>query len=350
MNQSFNVLIVDDVVNNIQVAMNILHEDNYNQFFATDGEEALALIADEPTKFDLILLDVMMPKINGFEVCKQIKSNPLTADIPVIFVTAKVDIDAISQGFRLGAVDYITKPFHADELLARVKNHLSLAQAKNILKKHNIDLEKKVALSAQRYITEVEETQREMIMMLTEMMEFSSDETGQHIRRISNISALLAYYHPSLDPDDEDTIYNAAPMHDIGKITIPHEILHKPGSLTVEEFNVMKMHTTNAYSLLNRSSRRLFKAAAIIAHQHHERWDGKGYPRGLAEHEIHIYGRVVCLADVLDALTHERCYKAAWSFEEAVDYIIKRRGVQFDPELVDIFLEHLPDFKKLCLA
>lgn len=350
MSPQFNVLIVDDVVDNIKVAMNILKEDNYILSFAQDGVEAIELVENRSSNFDLILLDVMMPKKNGFEVCEVLKKNPQTAQIPIIFITAKVDIDSISKGFALGGVDYITKPFHPDELLARVKNHLELSQAKRLLQQNNINLEIKAQHSQIRFLSELEQTQREMIDVLIELMADQSDETGKHIRRISEISALLAHYLPTLSEEDSDILRHASPMHDIGKLTIPHELLHKEGKYDEAEFQEMQSHTTNAYNLLRNSERKLMKAAAIIAHEHHEKWNGKGYPKGLKGHDIHIYGRIVALADVLDALTHERCYKSAWSTEETKQYIVEHRGTQFDPELVDILIEHYDEFAEICTA
>jgi putative two-component system response regulator len=338
------ILIVDDVIDNIRVAMNILKEDSYEFSFAHNGAEALRLISGDNEAFDLVLLDIMMPGINGFEVCQKLKENAATIDIPVIFLTAKVDVDAISKGFELGGVDYITKPFHANELLARVKTHLELSQAKNLLKQHNLYLKSKVKFERHRLLSELEDSQKEMIFILAELMEATSDETGKHIKRIAESSALLAKYHPTLSEDDEDTLYHASPMHDIGKMTIPAEILHKPSLYTEDEFCIMKKHTSNAYELLSRSERTLIKAAAIIAHEHHEKWNGKGYPRGLKGSEIHIYGRIVALVDAFDALTHKRIYKDAWEINDAVKYIIDHRETQFDPELVDIFETHLDEF------
>lgn len=338
------ILIVDDVVDNIRVAMNILKEDGYEFSFAHSGTEALRLINDDEDAYDLILLDIMMPGVNGFDVCKKLKESSSTLDIPVIFLTAKVDVDAITQGFELGGVDYITKPFRADELLARVKTHLELYQARELLKTHNLYLKSKVKFERQRLLSELEDSQKEMIFILAELMEATSDETGKHIKRISESSALMAKYHPALNEEDEATLYHASPMHDIGKMTIPMEVLHKPGKYTEEEFCIMKNHTTNAFNLLSRSDRKLVKAAAVIAHEHHEKWNGKGYPCGLKGTEIHIYGRIVALADVFDALTHKRQYKDAWEIDEAVKYIIDHRETQFDPELVDIFEAHLDEF------
>jgi len=339
-----HILIIDDVAENIQVAMNILEEDNYTFSFATNGNEALALTKSDSAPPDLILLDIMMPGLSGFDVCRLIKEDPNVKDIPVIFLTAKVDVDSVSKGFALGGVDYIIKPFHAEELQARVKTHLELYQAKKLLQENNLTLETKLKFEHKRLMTELEENQKEMIFMLTELMEFNSDETGKHIRRVATLSALLARYHPTLDKEDAEILYHASPMHDIGKMTIPHEILHKPARYTTEEFNIMKTHTTNAHNMLRRSDRKLMKAAAIIAHQHHEKWDGTGYPRKLKGDEIHIYGRIVALADVFDALTHSRCYKEAWSVQNAIEYISDKRGKQFDPELVDILMENIDEF------
>lgn len=338
------ILIVDDVVDNIRVAMNILKEDSYDFSFAGNGADALRLINDDPASFDLILLDIMMPQMDGFDVCRQLKREPRTQDIPIIFLTAKVDIDSISKGFALGGLDYITKPFHSSELLARVKTHVDLHRARALLKQNNIALETKVKYEQIRLLTELENSQKEIIHVLTELMEATCDETGKHIRRVSEVSALLAKYHPSLSDDDAQILYHAAPMHDIGKMTIPPEILHKPSHYEEDEFAIMKRHTSNAHALLSRSNRRLMKAAAIIAHEHHEKWNGTGYPRGLRGNEIHIYGRVVALADVFDALTHARCYKQAWELHDAVAHIKGLRETQFDPELVDIFIAHLDEF------
>ncbi len=341
---SNHVLIVDDVPDNIQVAMNILREDGYEFSFADNGNKALSILNDKDTNFDLILLDIMMPDMDGYEVCHGLKTNSRWKDVPVIFLTARVDAESIARGFEVGCVDYITKPFHANELLARVKNHIHLYHAKSFLKRKNVTLESKARFQQLRLLTELEENQKEMIHILTEFLESTSDETGKHIKRMAEVSRLLATYHNSLNEEDAEIIYHAAPMHDIGKITIPPEILHKPDIYTGEEFEIMKNHTTNAYHLLRHSQRKLIKGAAIIAHQHHEKWDGSGYPQGLKGADIHVYGRIVAIADVFDALTHTRTYKTAWTVDNAINYITEHRSKQFDPVLVDIFLEHLDEF------
>ncbi len=342
MNLKYQILIVDDIADNIQVAMSILREQNYDFSFATSAEEAYKLL--NSNHFDLVLLDVMMPGLDGFELCEMMKANPTLQDIPVIFLTAKADIDSVSKGFSVGGVDYITKPFQADELIARVKTHLELYKAKEVLKQSNLSLESELKYKVDRLLSELEKTQIEMIFILTELMESTSDETGKHIKRVAEYSRLLAHYCPEISEEDADILYYASPMHDIGKIAVPRDILQKHGKLTEEEFEIMKTHTTKAHEFLCVSSRKIMKAADIIAYEHHEKWDGTGYPRKLKGKDIHIYGRIVAIADVFDALTHKRVYKEAWSVEDAITFIIKGGGTHFDPDLVKIFEENLDEF------
>jgi putative two-component system response regulator len=339
-----HILIVDDVSDNIQVAMNILKEESYTFSFASDGQEALDLISTGTAVFDLILLDIMMPKVNGYDVCSAIKTMDHAKETPVIFLTAKTDADAIAKGFEVGGVDYIVKPFHANELLARVKTHIELSESKKQLKKHAIEVENKATLQAVRLALEIEENQCEMIYILMEVMESTSDETGQHIRRVAETSKLLAQKTPYLSEEEVNIIFLASPMHDIGKIAIPKEILHKPGKLTDEEMTIMKTHAEKGAALLKNSKRRLTASASIIAHQHHEKWDGSGYPKGLKGDDIHIFGRIVALADVFDALTHKRQYKDAWTINDAIDYIKENSGSHFDPSLVKILVDNIPEF------
>ena len=345
MDLKYQILIVDDVPDNIQVAMNILQEDNYDFSFAISGEAAYELLLHN--KFDLVLLDVMMPGIDGFELCKMMKQNDKLKDIPVIFLTAKVDIDSISQGFRVGGVDYITKPFQAQELIVRVKNHLQLYAAKEMLKYHNISLEKKVQLNEERLLSELEKNQIEMIYILSGLIESASDESSEHVRRVAEISKLLAHYHQSLNEDDEEVIYHAAPMHDVGKIAVAKEILQKEETLSAQELDIVKKHTTRAHELLKNSSRKIMKAADIIAYEHHERWDGTGYPQGLRGEDINILGRIVAVADVFDTLSHDRVYAKAWEPKKAASYIMEQSGKQFDPTIVTIFQEHLHEFLEI---
>jgi putative two-component system response regulator len=342
MELKYNILIVDDVVDNIQIAMNILKEENYNLTFAFSGREALRLL--EENDFDMILLDIMMPEMDGFSVCTQIKKNPKYFDVPIIFLTAKVDIDSISHAFEVGAVDYVSKPFHAEELLSRVKSHLELYYSRLVLKENNLSLKIKATEEKKRLLSELEEGQKEVIYILSELIESASFETGAHIQRVAQISKLLAHLHPAIGEKDVETIYHASPMHDIGKIAIPQEILGKPALLDEEEWEIMKTHTSHGHKFLKNSQRKILKSADIIAMQHHEKWDGTGYPLGLKGNDIHIFGRIVAIADVFDALAHKRCYKEAWSIEDSVNYLKEYSGTHFDPELIEIFMEYVDEF------
>ena len=345
MNTNQKILIVDDISENIQVAMNILKELGLDFSYALNGKQALKLMHKTP--FDLILLDVMMPEMNGFEVCKRMKQEQTLKDIPVIFLTARNDIDAVSHAFAVGGNDFISKPFHAEELLARVKTHCELYATKQTLQQQNKRLKNRLIHKENRLSSEIEMNQKEMISILTELMEITSDETGQHLHRVAKMSKLLAYYHKSLTEEEMEIVYHAAPMHDIGKIAIPIEILHNPSRLTQEEQRIMQTHTTLAQKFLRHSNRKFINAASIIALQHHEKWDGTGYPSGLKGEEINIFGRIVALADVFDALTHKRSYKKAWTVEDSINYIIKEKGKHFDPTLVDILETHLDEFSEI---
>jgi len=342
MDLNYKILVVDDVADNIQIVMNILKEENYDLTYALSGEEALSLV--EKNEFDLILLDIMMPNIDGFAVCSRIQNIPGYFDVPIIFLTAKDDIESITHAFSIGAVDYISKPFHADELLSRVKSHLELYHSRRIMKNNNLILQIKSKKEKERLLTELEEGQKEIIYVLSELIESISTETGGHINRVAEVSKLLAYHHSTLSAEEQNAVFHAAPMHDIGKIAIPNTILTKPGSLTKDEYEIMKTHTTAGHKYLKNSKRKILKAADIIATQHHEKWDGSGYPNGLKGNNIHIYGRIVAVADVFDALLHKRCYKEAWSMGDTVAYMKENSGKHFDPELIDIFMENLDDF------
>lgn len=345
MQLNHNVLIVDDISENIQVAMNILKELCCEFSFALNGKQALELM--QKNTFDLVLLDIMMPDMNGFEVCNYMKKQNKLKEIPVIFLTAHNDIDSINEAFKSGGADFITKPFHPEELLARVNTHLELYSAKQKLKHQNKILENRIVNKETRLSTEIEMNQKEMLSVLTELMEVTSDETGLHLHRVAEMSKLLASYHGSLDEQDINIIYHAAPMHDIGKIAIPLEILHSSKKLSIEDWEIMKTHTTLAARFLKHSNRKLMQAASVIALQHHEKWDGTGYPNGLKGENIHIYGRIVALVDVLDALTHERKYKKAWSIDRSMEYIESESGSHFDPTLVNILLKHLDEFTQI---
>ncbi|MFT0534246.1 HD domain-containing phosphohydrolase [Castellaniella hirudinis] len=310
------LLLVDDESTNLQVLRHTLQAE-HRLLFAKDGPTALALVAKEHP--DLILLDVMMPGMSGHEVCATLKNDAKTRHIPVIFVTALSDADDERKGLELGAVDYIIKPFSPPIVQARVRTHLSLVQA-----------------------DEVRQTRLQIIRCLGAAAEYRDNETGLHIVRMSHYAWRLAKEIGYSD-EDADELLHAAPMHDVGKIGIPDGILLKPGKLNDDEWAVMRQHPAIGAHILGEHPGGLLKLAATIALRHHEKWDGTGYPDGLAGEAIPLAARIVTLVDVFDALTSVRPYKRAWTVDEAMDFIHQQSGRHFDPDLVTAFERCLPD-------
>ncbi|OZY87952.1 two-component system response regulator [Cellvibrio mixtus] len=309
------LLVVDDEPLNLQVLRQILQQD-YQLLFARDGEKALALAqAERP---DLILLDIMMPGITGLETCQRLKQQPETQGIPVIFVTALSDDRDETEGFAVGCVDYITKPVSAPIVLARVKAQLSLVSAETL-----------------------RTTRLQVIQRLGRAAEYKDNETGLHVIRMSHFAREIALAAGMGEADAEE-LFNAAPMHDVGKMGIPDAILCKPGKLTPEEWEIMKQHARIGAEIIGDDSSTLLQMARRVALCHHEKWDGSGYPQGLVGKAIPIEARIIALADVFDALTSKRPYKEAWPIETTVDYIKNESGKQFDPELVAAFIQALP--------
>ncbi|AGW13163.1 HD domain-containing phosphohydrolase [Megalodesulfovibrio gigas] len=333
---SCRLLLVDDTKTNIDLLVAALMDD-YILSVALNGPSALHIAAK--LKPDLILLDVMMPEMDGFAVCQQLKADPETSDIPVIFLTAMDDPDMKSKGFQFGAVDYITKPFHAAEVKARVRNHLSLLLARRQLARQNSELEHRV----QERTRELEHNYRDTLLRLGLAAEYRDNDTGRHIRRIREFTALLAR-KSGCTPKEAEDMGLAATMHDIGKIGIPDAILLKPGKLDAQEWQIMQRHAQIGADILACSNSPLLNLSRTIALTHHERWDGTGYPQGLAGETIPLAGRIVGLVDVFDALTSDRPYKPAWSVAEAAAVIHKERGAHFDPALVDLFLDDFDAF------
>jgi len=345
------VLIVDDTPENLTLMTGLL-KDSYRTKVANNGERGLKIAVAEP-KPDLILLDIMMPGIDGYEVCRRLKADPATTHTPVIFLTARSEIEDEQKGFDVGAVDYITKPISPPIVMARVKTHLTLKAAADFLRDKNAFLETEVS----KRTHEVQVVQDVTIMAMASLAETRDNETGNHIRRTQNYVRALARKlmpHPRfsafLTAETIEMLYKSAPLHDIGKVGIPDAILLKPGKLTPEEFDIMKTHTTlgkdailAAEKLIDAPSSFL-QTAREIAHYHQEKWDGTGYPEKLAGETIPVSARLMALADVYDALISRRVYKPPFPREKAVAIIKEGRDKHFDPDMVDAFLEIEEEF------
>lgn len=314
------ILVVDDEPTNLQLLRQIL-QNQYRLLFAKDGARTLELARQE--RPDLILLDVMMPGMTGFETCRRLKAEPLTAAIPVIFVTALNEAAQEVDGFDAGAVDYITKPVSPATVLARVRTHLSLVR-----------------------LDELKHSRLQIIQRLGLAAEYKDNETGLHVIRMSHYAQLLGRA-AGLDEVDAEELLAAAPMHDVGKIGIPDRILQKPGKLDAEEWAVMQTHTTIGAEIIGEHSHGLLARARVIALTHHEKWDGSGYPHGLAGAAIPLDGRIVAIADVYDALTSKRPYKEAWDSDRAFAWIGEQAGSHLDPRLAALFLTLEPEILQI---
>ncbi|RFP11471.1 MULTISPECIES: HD-GYP domain-containing protein [unclassified Duganella] len=309
------ILAVDDEASNLQLLRHIL-QDQYRLLFAKDGPRALELARQERPQ--LILLDVMMPGMTGYEVCRLLKEDEATAAIPVIFVTALSDASDEVVGFDAGAVDYITKPVSPPIVRARVRTHLSLVR-----------------------VDELARTRLEIVQRLGLAAEYKDNETGLHVIRMSHYSRILGRA-AGMSEAEADDLLHAAPMHDVGKIGIPDSILRKPGPLETSEWKIMQTHAAIGGDIIGQHPGGMLAMAHQVAMTHHEKWDGSGYPNGLAGREIPLVGRIVAIADVFDALTSARPYKPEWPIPQAVEYLEQQRGKHFDAELVDLFLTQMP--------
>ncbi|MFZ2162491.1 MAG: two-component system response regulator [Sideroxyarcus sp.] len=345
------VLIVDDDAGNLGILGSLL-QPHYDVLAAPSGERALQISFNTP-KPDLIMLDVLMPKMDGYAVLARLHEDPATRDIPVIFVTGLDSTEDEEKGLALGAVDYIAKPYRAPIVLARVRTQLELKRARDWLRNQNIYLEAEVMRRMQDTLLVQDLT----INALAEVAETRDNETGNHIRRTQeyvNILAQRLQLHPSfagfLTNKAVELMTKSAPLHDIGKVGIPDHILLKPGKLTKEEWAIMKTHSMLGAMAIDRAlrnaDRRLdfLDMAMQIAHYHHEKWDGSGYPEGLKQKAIPIPARLMALADVFDALITRRVYKPPMPYEEAKKIIVAERGRHFDPDVVDAFLRSFDEF------
>ncbi|WP_342118815.1 response regulator [Pseudoduganella sp. OTU4001] len=320
MTRQATILAVDDESTNLQLLRQIL-QDHYRLLFAKDGARAIELAVNE--KPDLILLDVMMPEMTGYDVCRVLKANPATNGIPVIFVTALTDATDEVDGFDAGAVDFISKPVSPAVVKARVKLHLSLVRMDE-LRASRLAIVQRLGLAA----------------------EYKDNETGLHVIRMSHYTRLLAVA-AGLDEQAADDLFIAAPMHDIGKIGIPDNILQKPARLTPEEWQVMQTHPNIGAHIIGQHESGMLAVAHDVALCHHEKWDGSGYPNRLKGEDIPLAGRIVAVADVFDALTSVRPYKPAWTLEDASNWMREQRGLHFEPRLVDLFLEQVPEITQI---
>ncbi|MBC3889545.1 response regulator [Acetobacterium paludosum] len=338
------ILIVDDTEINIDILVETLGDD-YELSVAMDGESALEIVNMEWP--DLILLDIMMPGMSGYEVCEKLKKNPATAAIPIIFLTAMTDIESKTRGFEAGAVDYITKPFEILEVKARVQTHLYITIARNELARQNEILEKRVAERTRELCL----TQEITIEAMASLAEYRDPDMGGHIERTKNYVRILAEklstyekYKTILNDEIIQIFYKSAPLHDIGKIGIKDDILLKPGKLTHEEFAEMKQHTIIGYEALRIASLKLgensfLKHAMEFSKYHHEKWDGSGYPDGLSGYDIPLAGRIMAIADVYDALISKRVYKPPFTHKKAVEIIKEGSDSHFEPLMVAAFEE-----------
>lgn len=316
------ILAVDDEASNLQLLRQIL-QDHYRLLFAKDGARALELARQEQP--DLVLLDVMMPGMSGYEVCAALKAHPATASVPVIFVTALTETADEVEGFEAGAVDYITKPVSPPVVRARVRTHLSLVRMEE-LRASRLEIVQRLGLAA----------------------EYKDNETGLHVIRMSHFSRILGIAAGMTELEADDLLH-AAPMHDVGKIGIPDRILQKPGPLDPDEWKVMQSHVTIGAEIIGEHDMGMLALARQIALTHHEKYDGSGYPNGLVGEDIPLAGRIVAIADVFDALTSVRPYKKAWTEEDAVNFLREQRGRHFDPQLVDLFADQLAAIREVRL-
>ncbi|MCL2705626.1 MAG: response regulator [Spirochaetaceae bacterium] len=341
--QASCIFLVDDSPIYLNTGKTVL-EEKYTVVTIPSGEKLLLTL--QKAKPDLILLDVEMPEMSGYDVIKKLKSNPKTAGIPIIFLTAKTDPENELMGLSLGAVDYITKPFSPALLLKRIELHLLLQSQKNELRAFNENLTDMV----RKRTNEISRLQSAIILWTAEMVEFRDEETGQHVERVQQYLEILLeamkktdLYTAEFTTWDIEAFLSSAPLHDVGKIRIKDDILLKPEQLTDEEFTDMKLHTVYGKMLLESlqdkvPNQTFLDYAKTLAYSHHEKWNGTGYPEGLKGFKIPLQARMMALADVYDALVSERPYKKPFSHEEAMQIIAESRDAQFDPDLVDLFL------------
>ncbi len=344
------VMIIDDTPLNIRVLHEILEKNNYEIMAFADGDMAIEAINQYPP--DLILLDIMMPKMSGYDVCDYLKKQDKTADIPIIFISALNGTRDKVKALELGSIDYISKPFEPEEVLARVRTHIKLYKLQNQLKNYNKQLEKEVSKKVDEQIKLIEGS----ALALAKLTESRDFETGQHIVRVQIFCELLAKllkentkYNEVINDEFIKNIYYASALHDIGKVGIPDSILLKAGKLMKQEFEVVKQHVTKGAETLEEiiklyPENRIMKFGISIARYHHEKWNGQGYMEGLEREQIPLEARIMAIVDVYDALRSIRPYKHAQTHEEACQIIRESVGTHFDPTIAELFLQHHEKF------
>ncbi|MDL2321798.1 response regulator [Desulfosarcina sp. OttesenSCG-928-B08] len=350
------IMIVDDTPENLQILTAMLNRKGYGVSAFPRGK--MALSAAERKLPDLVLLDINMPEMNGYEVCEAFKANEILKDIPVIFISALSDTEEKVRAFKSGGVDYITKPFQMEEVYARVDTHLQLHHARQLMTEFNKQLKLQVA----EQVEEINRSQQAMIFAMAKLAHTRDDDTGYHIERTQQLCRLLASTLSATEPFDAlitpeftESIFHASPLHDLGKVGIADAILLKPGKLTPEEFAVMKTHTTIGADTLASVDAQYPNNAFIqmgieIARYHHEKWNGSGYPVGLSGESIPLSARIMAIADVYDALRAERPYKTPFTHEKSSAILLEGRGSHFDPRLVDCFFQVEEEIKAMYRA
>ena len=346
------ILLVEDNFEARQQASKLLK--NFFEYItpAVDGQDGLKKFKSK--KFDIIITDINMPNMDGIEMINRIRE--LDDEVPIIVLSAYDNSEYLMKTINLGVDAYIIKPLVLELFINAIKKVIKKVKLmydnnsyKEELENMNSLLESQITQRIQEIVAlnkEIKETQKEVLLTIGTIGEMRSKETGDHVKRVAQYSKLLAL-HYGLSEEEAEMIKEASPMHDIGKVGIPDAILNKPAKFTDEEYEIMKQHSQLGYDMLKNSHRPILKLAATIAHQHHERYDGTGYPQGLKGEEIDISGRITALADVFDALGSSRVYKPAWSDEDIFKLIKEQRGKHFDPKLVDIFFENIDKFLEI---
>ncbi|OPY66726.1 MAG: Cyclic di-GMP phosphodiesterase response regulator RpfG [Syntrophorhabdus sp. PtaU1.Bin050] len=350
------IFVVDDEPENLQILTVLLEGRGHEVSPFSSGKEALKAVRSGPP--DLILLDIAMPEMNGFEICKKLKADKQFADLPVIFISGLTETKKKIMAFAVGGVDYVTKPFNFEEVLARVETHLKLHRLQAELALQNSLL--KDLVEAQ--VKEISDSQMATIVALAKLAESRDDDTGRHLDRVQVFCKDLALvlgeespYSDSIDPAFVENMFHASPLHDVGKVGIPDSILLKSGKLTASEFEVMKAHAAIGAHTLRAVQKNYPKNVFInmgiaIAQHHHEKWDGSGYPDGLAGEQIPLEARIMAVVDVYDALRSKRCYRPALSHEESCKIILDGEGSQFDPHIIEVFRKIADKFQESCRA